>query len=289
MTITAPMVATSKLLLRQAYDTLPPATARATVLTMGSLHGGHARLMREARARVGPDGHVTVTVFVNPLQFGPGEDFESYPRDLAGDLEVCAHEGVDLVFAPSRAEIYPDGDPAVRVSPGPLADILEGADRPGHFAGVLTVVTKLLNLTRPDLTVFGEKDFQQLALVRRLVADLDLGVEVVGVPIARDDDGVALSSRNRYLSPSERARATVIPQSLEAGRKAAHHRATADQVVAEVMTVLLRDSDASVDYVVVTDPLLGPAPAEGEARLLAAVRLGRVRLLDNISVTMGGE
>ena len=288
MTFTAPTIATSKIQLRQAYEVLRPATARATVFTMGSLHGGHARLMREARARVGPDGHVTVTIFVNPLQFGPGEDFESYPRDLPGDLQVCAREGVDLVFAPSREEIYPGGDPAIRVSPGPLADILEGAVRPGHFAGVLTVVTKLLNLTRPDLTVFGEKDFQQLALVRRLVEDLDLGVQVVGVPIARDDDGVALSSRNASLTPGERARAVVIPQSLEAGRKAAHHGASADQVVAEVMTVLLRESDASVDYVVVTDPLLGPAPAAGVARLLAAVRLGSVRLLDNISVTMGG-
>jgi pantoate--beta-alanine ligase len=288
VTATAPTTATSKLQLQQAYDALPPATVRATVLTMGSLHGGHALLMREARARVGPAGHVTVTVFVNPLQFGPDEDYESYPRDLPGDLQVCAREGVDLVFAPGRAEIYPGGDPVVRVSPGPLADVLEGAVRPDHFAGVLTIVTKLLNLTRPHLTVFGEKDFQQLALVRRLVADLDLGVQVIGAPIARDDDGVALSSRNASLTPSERVRAAAIPQALEAGRKAAHHGASADQVVAEVMTVLLREPNASVDYVVVTDPLLGPAPAEGAARLLAAVRLGRVRLLDNISVTMGG-
>lgn len=169
------------------------------VPTMGALHDGHASLMRVARERVG-DGPVVVSIFVNPLQFGAGEDLDRYPRTLEADLEVCEREGVDVVFAPSVDEVYPGGDPQVTVAPGPLADVLEGATRPGHFGGVLTVVAKLFGLVKPDVAVFGEKDYQQLALIRRMSADLCLGVDVVGAPTQREPDGLALSSRKTVIS-----------------------------------------------------------------------------------------
>ena len=175
------------------------------VPTMGALHEGHASLMRVAREHVG-DGPVVVSVFVNPLQFGPGEDLDRYPRTMPADLEVCAREGVDVVYAPEVADVYPGSgetmvEPQVTVDPGPLGEVLEGRTRPGHFRGVLTVVTKLLGLVRPDVAVFGQKDYQQLTLVRRLVDDLCLGVEIVGAPTMREPDGLALSSRNRSLDP----------------------------------------------------------------------------------------
>ncbi|NUT37433.1 MAG: pantoate--beta-alanine ligase, partial [Hamadaea sp.] len=166
------------------------------VMTMGALHEGHATLLREARK--GADVLIA-TIFVNPLQFGPTEDFTRYPRTMEADLEVCRAEGVDVVFAPTPEVMYPHGEPAVRVDPGPLAAELEGAVRPGHFSGVLTVVHKLLSLTRADVAHFGEKDYQQLTLITQMVRDLDLGVEIVGVPTVREADGLALSSRNRYL------------------------------------------------------------------------------------------
>src|SRR5690606_37791952 len=164
---------------------------------------GHVALMRAARDSVGSGGLVLVTIFVSPLQFGPGEDFDRYPRTFDADLDVCRAEGVDIVFAPDRQERYPDGEPQVTVDPCPLAAELEGAVRPTHFAGVLTVVAKLLNLTVPRYAMFGEKDYQQLVLVRRMVADLDMPYRIVGVPTVRDPDGLALSSRNVYLSAEE--------------------------------------------------------------------------------------
>src|SRR3954470_20605439 len=173
----------------------------AVVMTMGALHEGHASLLRAARKDA---DHVIMTLFVNPLQFGPNEDFDRYPRTLERDLEIAAAEGVDLVFAPSTREMSPHGEPLVRVNPGPLGEILEGASRPGFFHGVLTVVLKLLQLTRGDLTFFGEKDYQQLALVRRMAGDLEVPVDIVGVPTVREPDGLALSSRNRYLDAAER-------------------------------------------------------------------------------------
>ncbi len=181
--------------LDDAYASLPVPSvrsaraARAAVFTMGALHAGHIALIRAARGEVGPTGHVTVTIFVNPLQFGAGEDLERYPRSLKADLAVCAAEDVDLVFAPGADVLYPTGDPEVRIDPGQMGSILEGSVRPGHFSGVLTVVAKLLNMTRPDATFFGEKDYQQLTLVRRMVLDLDLPVKVHGVPTIRDADG----------------------------------------------------------------------------------------------------
>jgi pantoate--beta-alanine ligase len=281
-------VVSSRSGLRSAYDALPPGTRRAVVLTMGALHSGHAHLVREARARVGVDGHVTVTVFVNPTQFAAGEDLERYPRSLEDDVEVCAREGADLVFAPSVETVYRDGNPSVTVDPGPLGTLLEGAVRPGHFRGVLTVVHKLMSLTRPDLVLFGEKDYQQLVLVRRMVRDLDLPVEVVGVATVRADDGLALSSRNVYLSDAERRTALAVPRALVIGAEAAREQGSARDVVSAVQSYLDGVADLVTDYAVVTDPELGAPPEEGDARLLIAVRVGPVRLLDNARVVLGG-
>ncbi|WP_328620648.1 pantoate--beta-alanine ligase [Streptomyces sp. NBC_00354] len=191
---------------------------RAVVMTMGALHEGHATLIRTAREQAGPQGQVVVTVFVNPLQFGANEDLDRYPRTLDADLEIAREAGADAVFAPAVDEVYPGGDPQVRVSAGPMGECLEGATRPGHFDGMLTVVAKLLHLTRPDLALFGQKDAQQLALIRRMVTDLNFPVEVVGVPTVREGDGLALSSRNRYLSAQERRTALALSRALFAGQ-----------------------------------------------------------------------
>ena len=260
---------------------------RAVVFTMGALHEGHIALIRAARGEVGPSGHVTVTIFVNPLQFGSGEDLERYPRTLKADVEACAEEDVDLVFAPPAEVLYPDGEPEVRIDPGPLGAILEGAVRPGHFAGMLTVVTKLIHLTRPEVTFFGEKDYQQLTLVRRMVTDLDLPVRVHGVPTVREPDGLARSSRNRYLSDEERALAAAVPAALAAGVSAADLGRSADAVVGAAELELMRVG-LTPDYVALTDPELGPAPERGPARLLLATRVGQTRLIDNTPVTLRG-
>ncbi|MEY2229638.1 MULTISPECIES: pantoate--beta-alanine ligase [Streptomyces] len=191
---------------------------RAVVMTMGALHEGHATLIRTARELAGPEGQVVVTVFVNPLQFGAGEDLDRYPRTLEADLGIAEEAGADAVFAPAVDEVYPGGDPQVRITAGPMGERLEGATRPGHFDGMLTVVAKLLHLTRPDLALFGQKDAQQLALIRRMVTDLNFPVEVVGVPTVREADGLALSSRNRYLSAAERGTALALSRALFAGR-----------------------------------------------------------------------
>ncbi|MFJ8494835.1 pantoate--beta-alanine ligase [Streptomyces sp. NPDC094038] len=191
---------------------------RAVVMTMGALHEGHATLVRAAREIAGPDGEVVVTVFVNPLQFGAGEDLDRYPRTLEADLKIAEQAGADVVFAPFVDEVYPGGEPQVRVTAGPMGTLLEGASRPGHFDGVLTVVAKLLHLTRPDAALFGQKDAQQLAVIRRMVRDLNFGIEIVGVPTVREADGLALSSRNRYLSTDDRRTALTLSRALFAGR-----------------------------------------------------------------------
>jgi pantoate--beta-alanine ligase len=250
------------------------------VLTMGALHDGHAALLRAARSRA---ESLVATIFVNPLQFGPREDFARYPRTLDADLALCAEAGVDLVFVPQREEIYPYGDPAVRVEPGPLGSVLEGASRPGHFAGVLTVVLKLFHLTRPDLTCFGEKDYQQLTLIRAMVRDLDLPIDVVGVPTVREPDGLALSSRNRYLSAGERDRALSLPAALRAGAAAADGGADAAAVLAAANKAV---RGVELDYLALTDPSLGPPPANGPARLLIAARAGTTRLIDNREIML---
>ncbi|MFE6713659.1 pantoate--beta-alanine ligase [Streptomyces sp. NPDC057695] len=211
-------------LLRTAGD-LHEAAARfgtpggnAVVMTMGALHEGHASLVRAARERVGDQGLVVVTVFVNPLQFGAGEDLDRYPRTLDADLDVAFGAGASAVFAPSVDEVYPGGEPQVRITAGPMGELLEGASRPGHFDGMLTVVAKLFHLTAPDLAFFGQKDAQQLALIRRMVRDLNFPVEIVGVPTVRETDGLALSSRNRFLSAAERRTALALSGALFAAR-----------------------------------------------------------------------
>ena len=251
----------------------------ALVPTMGALHDGHAELIRLAGTLADA---VAVSIFVNPLQFGPAEDLDSYPRTPERDVELLDRLGVRLVFAPGVAEMYPDGRPAVTVDPGPLGALLEGASRPGHFAGVLTVVTKLLGLVRPDVAVFGEKDYQQLALIRRTVADLELGVRIVGGPTVRDSDGLALSSRNRYLSAEQRQQALALPRSLRAGADEGSNGAGA---VLKAATEALRGID--VDYLALRGVDLGPAPAAGPARLLVAARIGTTRLIDNVPLTLG--
>jgi pantoate--beta-alanine ligase len=265
--------------LAEARDGFPGRVG--VVMTMGALHDGHASLLRAARAAA---DHLLVTVFVNPLQFGPNEDFDRYPRTFDHDLKVIAAHGGDLVFAPSRAEMYPNGDPAVRVNPGPLGEVLEGASRPGFFHGVLTVVLKLLHLTRPHLSFFGEKDYQQLTLVRAMVRDLDLPVEIVGVPTVREPDGLALSSRNAYLDGPQRRSALALSRALAAGSAAGERGAEA--VLKEARAAFDATPGADLDYLVLTDPDLGPVPDRGPARLLVAARVGTTRLIDNAALEL---
>lgn len=253
------------------------------VMTMGALHAGHASLIRAAREQ---SGTVIVTIFVNPLQFGPAEDFTRYPRTLDSDLAVCAREGADVVFAPPGAEIY-RGVGEVTVHPGPLGEELEGASRPGHFAGVLTVVHKLLHIVNGvERAYLGEKDYQQLVLIRRMVRDLDLPTEVVGLPIVREPDGLALSSRNRYLDPAERASAAALPAALRAAAAAATAGADAADILAAAHAILDAAAEIAVDYLELRSPDLAPAPATGPARLLAAVKVGPVRLIDNLAIEL---
>ena len=261
--------------------------AVALVPTMGALHAGHATLARAARERVGPGGAVVVSVFVNPLQFGPGEDLDTYPRTLDADLATCEAEGADVVFAPSVEEVYPGGDPQVTVDPGPLGTVLEGASRPGHFRGVLTVVAKLFGLVRPDVAVFGEKDYQQLVLVRRMVEDLCMSIDILGGETVREPDGLALSSRNRYLEPAQRSLAVALSRALRAGAEAG--AGGAEAVRAAAAAVLAGTPGVDLDYLEVTSPDLGRAPGAGEARILVAARVGGTRLIDNTSVRLGSR
>jgi len=254
------------------------------VMTMGALHSGHETLLRAAREQA---DNVVVTIFVNPLQFGPDEDFDRYPRPLDEDLEICRRAGAAVVFAPAVPELYPQGQPRVWVNPGQLGEELEGQSRPGFFHGVLTVVLKLLQLTRPDRAFFGEKDYQQLTLVRRMVRDLEVPVEIVGVPTVREPDGLALSSRNRYLSPDGRTAALSLSGALQAGVAAAAGGADAGAVLAAAHAALdAGPPGVQLDYLVLTDPELEPGPVTGPARLLAAAWVGTTRLIDNVSVQL---
>ena len=279
-TMTVPAVAADVTELRRLRAALPGPVA--LVPTMGALHEGHRALVRAARRRA---ASVVVSVFVNPTQFGPGEDYDRYPRTWDTDLAALAEEGADLAFHPDVADVYPAGSLGVTVDPGPLGSVLEGAVRPGHFAGVLTVVAKLFGLVRPDVAVFGEKDYQQLTLIRAMARELALGVEVVGVPTVREDDGLALSSRNRYLSPELRSAAVAISAALGAGAAAGPRGA--DAVLAAARAVLAGTPELVPDYLELTDPDLGPAPTAGPARLLIAARAGSTRLIDNTAVTLG--
>jgi pantoate--beta-alanine ligase len=287
-----------------------PGARRAVVMTMGALHDGHAALVRAAREAVGPHGQVVVTVFVNPLQFGPAEDLDRYPRTLEADVEVAWRAGADLVFAPALEEVYPGGEPQVRVAAGPVGERFEGASRPGHFDGMLTVVAKLLHLTAPGLAFFGQKDAQQLALIQRMVADLNFPVEIVGVPTVREPDGLALSSRNRYLSPPERERALALWGALRAAREAGTHgEGSPARALAAARAVLeeaaRQEPPVRLDYLALIDPAdfteisaaeppdgpLGPgAPSfAGEALLAVAARVGTTRLIDNIRLHLGAS
>ncbi|MDQ3591581.1 MAG: pantoate--beta-alanine ligase [Actinomycetota bacterium] len=254
----------------------------ALVPTMGALHTGHEALLRRA-AEEAPV--VVASVFVNPTQFGPDEDFDRYPRTLEADVALMAGLGVDVVFLPEVVEVYPEGPGAgTIVDPGGLGAVLEGAVRPTHFRGVLTVVAKLLGMVRPDVAVFGEKDYQQLVLVRRLVRDLALPVRVVGEPVVREPDGLALSSRNAYLGAGQRGAALALSQALAEGRRHADRGADA---VLDAARRRLASSETEVDYVALTDPELGPPPDAGAARLLVAGRVGGTRLVDNTGLWLG--
>lgn len=262
---------------------------RAVVMTMGALHDGHAALVRAAREAVGDRGQVLVTVFVNPLQFGAGEDLDRYPRTLDADVVLAVDAGADVVFAPGVGEVYPGGEPQVRIAAGPMGERLEGAFRPGHFDGMLTVVAKLLHLTEPDLAFYGRKDAQQLALIRRMVRDLNFPVDIAGVDTVREPDGLALSSRNRYLAPQERRAALALSRALFAARDAVARGAGPEDAHAAAHRVLAPAADGTppvtLDYLALVDPsdfTDAAADFTGEAVLAVAARVGTTRLIDNI-------
>ena len=259
----------------------PHAKRRVLVPTMGALHRAHAELIRVAREHAGRNGEVAVSIFVNPLQFEPGSDFERYPRPESADEEFCRNAGVDLLFRPSVAEMYADNR-SVFVDESSLANTLEGRSRPGHFRGVCTVVAKLFNILSPDAALFGEKDFQQLAIVRRMVRDLDFKIGIVAVPTVREEDGLAYSSRNQYLSVQERKQAPVLYKALCAAANA--DKKSASDVVAIAREIIREAPLAAIDYVEVVDAEnLQPVERVGlNSVLLLAVFFGKTRLIDNI-------
>lgn len=254
---------------------------RALVPTMGALHEGHLSLFDLASAAA---SQVVVSIFVNPLQFDRGSDLATYPRSLDRDLELAESRGVDVVFAPDAEELYPGGEPQVTVEPGPLGDRLEGAFRPGHFRGVLTVVAKLFHLVRPDVAVFGSKDFQQVALVRRMVDDLDFPLEIMVGETVRDADGVALSSRNLRLDPDQRRAATALSRALRAGAAAAEADAAVAPVLSRMRDSLAEETRVEVEYLEIVDPRTleaVPRIVPGSVAVLAC-HVGPVRLIDNL-------
>jgi pantoate--beta-alanine ligase len=258
------------------------ATAASPVIlvpTMGALHAGHAALIDAARARAGRNGTVIVSIFVNPTQFGPNEDLAKYPRTMEADLEMCSTHGADAVFAPTADEMYPPGD-STFVDETKLSRGLCGAQRPGHFRGVCTVVAKLFNIIRPDVAIFGEKDYQQLAIVRRMARDLFFNLEIIGHPTVREADGLAMSSRNRYLDADERKRAAAFPAALST---AAQENATG-QIIAKATALITDGTGSAPQYVELVDAeTLAPLAAlERPAVLAAAVKIGETRLIDNV-------
>ena len=260
---------------------------RAVVMTMGALHDGHLALVRHARAIA---DEVLVTVFVNPLQFDDPADLERYPRTLAADAALLAAEGVDVLYAPSQEDVYPGGEPIVTVCAGAMNDVFEGASRPGHFDGVLTVVLKLINLTQPDVAVFGAKDAQQVIAVRTMVRDLNVPVEIAVAPTVRDPDGLARSSRNVFLSPNERAHALVLSRALRAADARAGQGAGVTEVLRAGGDVLVSVPAARVEYLAALDPVSAqPVPDDyrGEVMIAVAARVGNTRLIDNVSTHIG--
>ncbi len=253
----------------------------AFVPTMGALHDGHLSLLRRARHVCDV---VVVSIFVNPLQFAPGEDYASYPRDERRDIGLATAEGVSIAFIPSVEEMYPEGAETT-VNVGRLGEIVEGAARPGHFSGVATIVAKLFNLVRPDIAVFGQKDAQQLAVIRKMNADLCFGIEILSGPTVREPDGLALSSRNRYLSPRDRARATALFRALKAGRECVLDRRGPAGAEREMWEVLSSEEGVVPDYARAVDPDTFDAPISGRPVLLAvAARVGAARLIDNVLI-----
>ena len=269
--------------LRKAVAALKETGTVALVPTMGALHAGHMALVAEARKRA---GQVVASIFVNPMQFGPNEDLATYPRREAEDAAMLEAEGVALLWAPSAETIYPHGF-ATTVSVGGISAELDGAARPGHFDGVATIVTKLFAQVEPDIALFGEKDFQQLAVIRRLVRDLDLPIEIVGVPTQRDADGLALSSRNLYLSAEERQAARALPRALVEAAQAIADGAPVEPALDRARKSLSEAGFTPIDYVELRDSeTLAPVSRlDRPARLLAAARIGRTRLIDNVPVT----
>jgi pantoate--beta-alanine ligase len=262
----------------------PRAKRRVLVPTMGALHKAHGELIRVAREAAGKDGEVAVSIFVNPLQFEPGGDYKRYPRPEKADEEFCRDAGVDLLFRPSADEVYA-ADRSTFVEEASLSSTLEGKSRPGHFRGVCTVVAKLFNILEPDAAVFGEKDFQQLAVVRRMVRDLNFNIDILPVPTVREEDGLACSSRNQYLNPEERKQAAVLYKALVAAKDAG--KKSANDVVALAQRVIKEAQLAQIDYVEVADAeTLKPVEISGpNSVLLLAVSFGRTRLIDNMRLT----
>ena len=275
-----PQVVKTREELRAALAKLPGRLG--LVMTMGALHDGHLSLVKEAKKHA---DHVMVTVFVNPTQFAPGEDFDKYPRDLDADLKAVAKVGADLVFAPAANEMYP-GEAAVTINPGPTATVLEGKTRPKHFAGVLLVVHKMFNLTGADVAVFGQKDAQQLALIRQMVRDLDMPIQIVGAPIVRGEDGLALSSRNAYLSDVEHQQALALSGALKAGKQASNSGASASQIKQAARSVL-ENVGVRIDYVELVDPTTFQSVEAGEVVLALAAYVGNTRLIDNAILKIG--
>ena len=295
-----PVLTHTRAELADALSRLPG--TKALVMTMGALHSGHLQLVREARELA---DHVIVTIFVNPTQFAPGEDFDAYPRTLDADMDALETVGADLVWAPAPQDVYPT--PAtVTIDPGPIARVLEGKTRPTHFAGVALVCTKVVNLVRPDVALYGQKDAQQLAVLRTVFAQLDIPVRVHPVPIVRAEDGVALSSRNQYLSDDERIRARALSRALRRGAEVAEAGATPAQIVAECRSVIDAEGGIDLDYIALVDAgtfeiLAGTesvpvgegvaAPtilSDGsrEGRILIAAKVGTTRLIDNMEVPL---
>lgn len=298
-----PLVTSTRSELADALKNL--AGSRALVMTMGALHDGHLELVRQAQKLA---DHVVVTIFVNPTQFAPGEDFDAYPRTLEADIDALSRVGADVVWAPNPREVYPDGT-TVTIDPGPIASVLEGATRPTHFAGVALVCTKVVGIVQPDIALFGEKDAQQLAMLRAVFSQLDIPVQVRSVAIVRDDDGVALSSRNRYLSTDERRRARSLSRGLREGVNVANQGGSAQQIVASTLKELTDEDGVVVDYVALVDDgtfevlagsdtvtviehdaqtrmtqALGNGGRAG--RILVAAKVGTTRLIDNMPVTL---
>ena len=259
-----------------------------TVFTMGALHGGHAKLIEVAKEYVAQNlngqGKVVVSIFVNPTQFNSPADLSNYPRTLDSDLVICAASGADAVFIPTASEMYPAGETKIGLTHYQIGNDLEGASRPGHFEGMLTVVTKLLNITKPIATFFGEKDFQQLVLVKQLVTDLNMEINVIGVPTVRDQDGFALSSRNKRLSQTQRELASQIPATLTLLKRSiseGHDLASAINIATEYLTNF---PEIKIDYLELRNQQLGKPSNTDSVRALIAVQIGEIRLIDNMTV-----